>query len=86
MTSSSTLVQPAGGRSDGRSGRCLVGEVLMVRDGSEGTSTPSTISWVILGLRAWKRQRRAVMQQSLSRRPSTRSSESIRPGGRRREV
>ena len=85
-TSSSTLVQPAGGRFEGSSGRCLVGELFVVRDGSEANSTPSIISWVMVGLSAWNRQRRAVMQQSLSRRPSNRSSESMRPGGSRREV
>ena len=85
-TSSRTLVQLAGGKSEGRSGRCLAGELLVVRAGSAATSTFSTISKVIVGLSAWKRQRRAVMLQSLSSLPSTRSSESISPGGRRRDV
>ena len=85
-TSSRTLVQLAGGKSEGRSGRCLAGELLVVRAGSAATSTFSTISRVIVGLSAWKRQRRAVMLQSLSSLPSTRSSESISPGGRRRDV
>ena len=44
MTSSRTLVQPAGGRFDGKSGRCLVGELFVVRDGSEATSTPASSS------------------------------------------
>ena len=85
-TSSRTLVQLAGGKFEGRSGRCLAGELLVVRVGSAATSTFSTISRVIVGLSAWKRQRRAVMLQSLSSLPSTRSSESISPGGRRRDV
>ena len=85
-TSSRTLVQLAGGKFEGRSGRCLAGELLVVRAGSAATSTFSTISKVIVGLSAWKRQRRAVMLQSLSSLPSTRSSESISPGGRRRDV
>ena len=85
-TSSRTLVQLAGGKFEGRSGRCLAGELLVVRAGSAATSTFSTISRVIVGLSAWKRQRRAVMLQSLSSLPSTRSSESISPGGRSRDV